>query len=107
MLTLGAFQKQVKEWQEHNFPDHEPWEPLVGLSEEVGELSHAHLKRYQGIRKDEDHEANGQDAIGDILVYLADYCTQMGWSLQECLDATWQTVRERDWKKDPIGGHND
>ena len=87
MITLSDLQGELRLWQEHNFPGRESWEPLMGVAEEVGELSHAHLKQHQGIRRNEDHEAKARDAVGDIIVYLADYCNARGFSLQRCLDA--------------------
>ena len=61
---------EVKEWTERNFPLSVIYDPAVGLLEEVGELSHAILKRYQGIRTNEDHIADGIDAVGDCTVYI-------------------------------------
>lgn len=58
-------------WIEHNFPDRhiaDPGESIMGVIEEVGELSHQVLKGAQGVRYASDEKA--QDAIGDISVYL-------------------------------------
>jgi NTP pyrophosphatase (non-canonical NTP hydrolase) len=103
-LSLDSFQRQQKAWSEHNFPGQENWVPLLGVVEEVGELAHAHIKAHQGIRTDQDHEAKGKDAVGDIMVYLAHYCTDRGWSLQECMEQTWARVAKRDWRADPASG---
>jgi hypothetical protein len=54
---LKQLQKEIGEWRSKNFPNTEKWEPLVGIMEELGELSHAHLKQFQNIRNNEDHEA--------------------------------------------------
>ena len=99
-MELRQLQDELSAWQQHNFPGREPWEPLVGVSEEVGELSHAFLKRHQGIRgtSDELHE-EARDAIGDIIVYLADFCNALNYDLQECLDDAWFKVKQRDWQK--------
>ena len=98
MTTLHELQQELLPWQQHNFPDRDTWEPLVGLSEELGELSHAHLKLHQGIRLQENHTAKAKDAIGDIIVYLADYCNARSFDLQKCLDDAWATVRQRNWR---------
>ena len=50
MLTFKQLQKEQIEWSARNFPDNEPWMPLLGIQEEVGELSHSFLKSAQGIR---------------------------------------------------------
>ena len=50
MMTFSKFQREQKEWAARNFREHVAWHALLGLMEEVGELSHAHLKTVQGIR---------------------------------------------------------
>lgn len=100
MPDLAQMQIELKEWQEHNFPGREAWEPLVGLQEELGELAHAHLKQHQGIRDSpEKLEAQARDAVGDILIYLADYCNARGFNLPACMNQAWAEVKQRDWAK--------
>ena len=70
----------------------------------MGELAHAHLKEEQGIRTGENHIALAKDSIGDIIIFLADYCSARGFDLQEIIEETWAEVKQRDWKKDPIKG---
>ena len=105
LLTFKQLQDEVRPWTMHNFGERPSWQPLLGIQEEVGELSHAHLKAEQGIRTNEDHEADGKDAVGDILVFLADYCNCKGWDMQEIIEETWDAVKQRDWKKDPEKGN--
>lgn len=73
-MDSGRFGELVKErdaWVAHNFPDTNPAETTLGVIEEMGELAHSHLKQRQSIRgSDEEHVANGKDAIGDLIVYL-------------------------------------
>jgi NTP pyrophosphatase (non-canonical NTP hydrolase) len=71
--------------------------------EELGELCHAHLKHEQGIRTTEDHRKAKWDAVGDIIIFLADYCNIEGINLQQALGSTWVDVQMRDWKQDPKG----
>lgn len=100
MPTLSELQKELLSWQQHNFPGRDSWEPVMGVSEEAGELSHAFLKRHQRIRGTaKQHSADMQDAIGDIIVYLADVCNEENFSLQNCLDLAWEEVKTRDWQK--------
>jgi NTP pyrophosphatase (non-canonical NTP hydrolase) len=105
-VDLRELQAAHKEWSERNFPpsDQPSGRALFGLMEELGELAHAHLKQAQGIRCNEDHGANGRDAVGDIVIFLADYCTQRGWSLEECITETWAEVSSRDWVRYPDTG---
>lgn len=104
MLSLDELQLEQATWSLSNFGPQPKHRSLLGVTEEVGELAHAHLKAEQGIRTNENHEAKKKDAIGDIVIYLADYCTQQGFSFQECVEAAWNEVKQRDWKKNSISG---
>ena len=105
LFDLPAIEAEVREWADRNFGDVPTWQPLLGAVEELGELAHSHLKEAQGIRgTTEKHVADAQDAIGDIVVYLIDYCGRRGWSLSDLLSATWSEVRQRDWKANPADG---
>lgn len=99
--TLRRLQDEVGEWSRENFGDQPSYRPLLGAVEEVGELAHAHLKREQGIRTNEDHRRKQLDAIGDIVIYLADYCSREGICLRAAIQDTWRLVAQRNWKKDP------
>lgn len=102
-MTLDELQAQQAAWACHSFglPEERRWEqPFLGVVEEVGELSHALLKQDQGIRGSrEEHEAAAQDAVGDIVIYLADLCTLRGWDLAGCVEAAWSEVSQRDWRR--------
>ncbi len=104
-MNLEQLQKEGWEWVRHNFPNGKPYQPLLGVTEEVGELCHAHLKMEQGIRNatKEDKE----DAIGDIIIYLADYCNRNGINIQHALETAWATANKRDWIKYPKNGRSE
>ena len=102
--TLKRIQSELEVWQKHNFPNREAWQPILGLQEELGELSHAFLKRHEGIRAGEQWEADIRDAVADILIFLLDVCNAEGIDLDEQVSRTWSHVQTRDWKADPIGG---
>lgn len=72
--VLSVVQVEHKQWADHNFPTRQSWMPLMGLIEEVGEF-------ISSIDQDELF-----DAIGDCCIYLSDYCSQMGYNLQELYD---------------------
>ena len=72
------WQQMVEErnvWVARNFPDPDgnrtPLDSVLGCIEEIGELTHHHLKQAQSIRGTDDfHEKEARDAIGDCSVYL-------------------------------------
>lgn len=104
---LRQLQDEQQEWGRLNFGDR-PWQqPFLGVVEEVGELSHALLKQWQGIRGTHDeHEVAAQDAVGDIVVFLAALCSARGWDLEAIVEETWTRVKRRDWKADSAQGHS-
>lgn len=74
--------------------------PLLGIAEEVGELCHAVLKQHQGIRGSyEDHDQKIRDAVGDILVFLLDFCNRYRINALAELETVWAEVKTRDWTK--------
>lgn len=79
------------------------YRPLIGMVEELGELAHAHLKGEQGVRltPEEVHEKK-IDALGDVLVYMADYMNREGLSFYQAIERAWGEVRTRDWKENPL-----
>ena len=53
---------------------------LHGLVGEIGEIHSIYQKSYQGHEIDTDHV---KKEIGDLLWFIADYCTALGWTLEE------------------------
>lgn len=73
----------VGDWSQEQFGDQPSRYPLLGATEEAGELSTSVLKKAQGIDDDEKYEdrdtvgeAAEADALGDIVVYLADFVSR-------------------------------
>ena len=103
---LKLIQQQNKKWADKNFGvDRPAWQPLLGAVEEIGELSHAYLKRAQGIRIQENHMENMKDAVGDTIIYLCDFCNVMGFDIHEIVKETWDQVKQRDWHQNPNRAH--
>lgn len=105
-MNLRNLQTEVYEWQNRNFPAAEAIHLFLGVVEEVGELAHAILKLKQGIRGD-NHEAEAKDAVGDIMIFLMNYCSRNDWWLDDILAETWEEVRKRDWLANPEDGIGD
>ena len=53
---------------------------LHGLSGEVGEIHSLYQKTYQGHEFTEEHM---KKEFGDLLWFMAEYCTAMGWTLED------------------------
>ena len=65
---------------------------LYGMASEVGELLGLYQKRYQGHLVDEDH---AMKEAGDILWMVAEYCTAMGWELEDVMQLNIDKLRLR------------
>lgn len=78
--------------KETNRPD---LHPLLGAVEEVGELIEAHNTNNQSDRI---------DAVGDIVLYLLDYCNKTGIDFEDAVRTTAEKVHKRDWVKNPVNG---
>jgi len=104
--VLSAVQREAWEWTKLNFPGQVPWQPLMGVVEEVGELAHAYLKATQNIRgpKFAHHEAM-IDAVGDQMIFLVNFCSHLGIDAAEALRSTWMEVKHRDWQANPTTGN--
>lgn len=102
-MNLSDLQIEVGDWASRNFPDAKQHQPLLGAAEELGELCHAHLKGEQRIRHStgEIHDMKN-DAVGDIIIYLAHYCELQGISLSGAVATTWHKVKQRDWQKNKM-----
>jgi len=104
---IQKIQTEAEEWRAYNFPSHTSWQMLLGIVEEVGELSHSHLKESQNIRNNENHVEQAKDSVGDILIYLLGYCSLRGFDVEDILQETWNEVKKRDWIKFPNNGRTE
>ena len=92
-FTFDRLQAEQAEWSLKNFGAHEPWRPLMGICEELGELVKA-------IHDGDD--VNTLDSIADTVVFAADLCTCMGWSLSDIAGLMAPPSPSPD---DRVGGH--
>ena len=53
---------------------------LHGMVGEIGELHSIYQKTYQGHEFDENH---AKKEVGDLLWFIAEFCTSMGWSMND------------------------
>ena len=55
---------------------------LHGMSGEIGELQSMYQKVYQGHVFEEEH---AKKELGDLLWFIAEYCTAMNWNLEDIM----------------------
>ena len=105
MISLR--QQDLHAWQESNFgtkPD-DDLRCTVGMSEELGELSHFILKTKQGIREGNGNSCKEEigDAFADVIIYGIQLMTVRGIDAEKVLEETIAKVLKRDWKNNPKG----
>jgi NTP pyrophosphatase (non-canonical NTP hydrolase) len=65
---------------------------LHGLVGEIGELHSIFQKRYQGHKPDTEHM---KKELGDILWFVAEFCTAWGWKLEDVMQLNIDKLRAR------------
>lgn len=65
---------------------------LHGMVGEIGELHSIYQKHYQGHHGDREH---AKKELGDLLWFIAEYCTAAGWTLEEIMVANIEKLRAR------------
>ena len=65
---------------------------LHGMVGEIGELHSIYQKKYQGHPFDETH---AKKELGDLLWFIAEYCTAHGWSMDEVASMNIDKLRAR------------
>lgn len=65
---------------------------LHGMVGEVGEIHSIYQKSYQGHQMDPEH---CKKELGDLLWFIAEYCTVCGWNLDDIMQMNIDKLRER------------
>ena len=83
-------QKEFADWQEYNFGKGEVSDMIHGMSEEIGEMSHAYLKSKNKIRGMTPEMAKEKmaDAFADTVTFGIQAMTALGLNAEEVLNKT-------------------
>lgn len=65
---------------------------LHGMVGEIGELHSMYQKIYQGHKFDEVH---AKKEVGDLLWFIAEYCTANGWNLEDVMQMNIDKLKAR------------
>lgn len=65
---------------------------LHGMVSEIGELHSIYQKKYQGHDDSDDHE---KKELGDLMWFIAEYCTARGWWFDEIAQMNIRKLEER------------
>lgn len=72
-LAARTINKDLKDWQKEHHALH-------GMVAEAGELHSLYQKQYQGHPINVEHL---KKELGDLLWFIAEFCTAYGWDLEE------------------------
>ena len=64
------------------YPEEVEMHALYGMAGEIGELQSLYQKAFQGHKFDEEH---AKKELGDLLWFIAEYCTVMNWDLADVM----------------------
>ena len=65
---------------------------LKGMVGEIGELNSLYQKIYQGHKFDPEH---AKKELGDLLWFIAEYCTAWRWNLEDIMQMNIDKLRAR------------
>lgn len=65
---------------------------LHGMVAEIGELHSIYQKRYQGHHDTEEHRMK---EVGDLLWFIAEYCTVREWQLEDVMQLNIDKLKAR------------
>lgn len=66
---------------------------LHGMVGEIGELHSIYQKQYQGHL--EDSTEHRKKELGDLLWFIAEYCTACNWTLEEVMELNIDKLKKR------------
>lgn len=92
-MEANEYQKLAARTINNNLLDMEKEKhALHGMVGEVGELHSLYQKVYQGHTFDEEH---AKKEVGDLLWFVAEYCTAMNWSMSDIMQMNIDKLKAR------------
>lgn len=82
--------KKIRQWAiDRNLHTADPSKQFIKLVEEMGELA-------EGMAKDKHYMI--VDAIGDMYVVMTILAQQLGYTIEDCIDAAYLAIKDRKGK---------
>lgn len=92
-LTGNEYQKLAARTINNNLlPDQNRMHALHGMVGEIGELHSIYQKVYQGHKFNTNH---AMKELGDLLWFIAEYCTVSGWNLEDVMELNLKKLKGR------------
>jgi NTP pyrophosphatase (non-canonical NTP hydrolase) len=95
-MSYREIEMKVIQWSEARriIPNAKPYTQLLKAFSEMGELADAELK---------DSDLDREDAIGDVLVCLINYCALKDLDMTQCLKLAYEQIKDRQGYMTPDG----
>lgn len=92
-LGLDEYQAKASRTMDHSAPKlAQEMHALHGMVGEIGELHSIYQKVYQGHEVDPEHQ---KKELGDLLWFIAEYCTAKNWKLSEIAELNIEKLKAR------------
>ena len=92
-LLLNEYQEMAARTINQSLYDYEvEMHALHGMVGEIGELNSMYQKSFQGHVFEEEH---AMKELGDLLWFIAEYCTAMNWNLEDIMMMNIQKLMAR------------
>ena len=92
-MTINEYQKLAARTIREDLCDSfRRYHALHGMVGEIGEIHSIYQKEYQGHKIEMDHL---KKEVGDLLWFIAEYCTAWGWELEEIMQMNIDKLRAR------------
>ena len=93
-MTGNEYQKLAsrtmgKNWDEESYEQH----ALHGMVGEIGEIHSIYQKMYQGHFEEDDEHTKKE--LGDLLWFIAEFCTVMKWDLDDIMEMNIEKLKKR------------
>lgn len=76
MVNWEAFEQEVGDWAVENFGEQPSVNPFLGTAEELSELAELFVEEVDGEWMEKEVTEEEIDAVGDVLVFFADFCSR-------------------------------
>lgn len=92
-MQINEYQKlAARTINKHLTPEAQSIHALHGMVGEIGEIHSLYQKVYQGHSFDEEH---AKKELGDLLWFIAEYCTAYGWNLEDIMQLNIDKLKAR------------
>lgn len=92
-MTGNEYQKLASRTMSDNLSSvQQEHHALHGMVGEIGEIHSLYQKIYQGHKLDDLHL---KKEVGDLLWFIAEYCTANGWNLEDVMKMNIDKLKER------------